>query len=62
MTHKHKQYTMIIVRLGQVYELQVCYLQEISVCFFYFRYNKKQIVLPAYEHEYRHGLQHNCPQ
>ncbi|KAK7114167.1 mRNA (2'-O-methyladenosine-N(6)-)-methyltransferase-like [Littorina saxatilis] len=26
------------------------------------RYSRKQVVLPAQEHEYRHGLQHNCPQ
>ncbi|KAJ8302948.1 hypothetical protein KUTeg_019344, partial [Tegillarca granosa] len=25
------------------------------------RFKRKQVVLPAYEHEYRHGFQHICP-
>ncbi|KAL8613842.1 hypothetical protein ACOMHN_032832 [Nucella lapillus] len=26
------------------------------------RFNKKQVLLPSYDHEYRHGMQHNCEQ
>ncbi|XP_076470748.1 mRNA (2'-O-methyladenosine-N(6)-)-methyltransferase-like isoform X2 [Babylonia areolata] len=26
------------------------------------RFNRKQVALPAYEHEYRHGMQHSCEQ
>lgn len=28
---------------------------------FLFRYKRKSVVLPPYEHEYRHGFQHMCP-
>lgn len=44
--------------LTNVHAIWVVFLYVLG---FFFRFKRKSVVLPPYEHEYRHGFQHMCP-